>query len=396
MSNEHIKRITIYQVSIPFRFSFSHSSAERRVSDNIVLQIELGNGIVGFGETIARDYVTGESPEVVIKSIQEVFLPIIMSFRPTGFGEVLELLERLPENSDDGKYLHSARCAVELALIDAYGKLFNRTPEHLTGWLDQPYWEFPGCVEDTRYSGIIGKVSTRKAKLLARLMRVWKLKDIKVKIGDEQEFERVASVLDVYGSLIEKGHARIRVDANGGWEPDELEEKIDILEELGVLYLEQPTDRRYDEFWKPIQHSSAVNLIADESLIDMKDAERLTKEYTIGIFNVRVAKNGGLLPSMKLIAYAYSKGIEVQIGCMVGELGILNRAGQWLLALLPEVLFAEGNYNRLLLKDDIVTKSGYFKFGGKIPLPTGPGLGVEVNPLKLKKYQVSSPISIVI
>lgn len=395
MNSGRIKKITIYRVKIPFRFTFSHASADRAFTDNIVVQIELENETVGFGETIARKYVTGESPDTVIEDIKEIFVPIILRARPAGFGEVLEILENLPQK-DSARSINAARCAIELALIDCYGKMFKRSPEHITGWLDQPYWEFPGSTEEISYSGIIGKVPPKKARMLAYIMRLWRLQDIKIKVGDDEEYERITAVLEVYAPLLESGSARIRVDANGRWEVSELEEKVEMLEELGIPYLEQPTAPEYDEEWKQIQHNSTVNIIADESLIDLDDAERLAREYTVGIFNIRVAKNGGLLPAMRLADFAYSKGIEVQIGCMVGELGILNCAGQWLLGLLPEVLFAEGNYNKILLKDDILQKPPSFKFAGKIPLPSGPGLGIDVDPRKLKKYKAAEPLSIIL
>jgi len=69
-------------------------------------------------------------------------------------------------------------------------------------------------------------------------------------------------------------------------------------------------------------------------------------------------------------------------------------AGRWFANLVPELIFAEGGYGKFLLKDDILTKPIRFHFGGRIPVPTGPGLGIEVDPGKLAKYSASEPISI--
>ena len=65
-----------------------------------------------------------------------------------------------------------------------------------------------------------------------------------------------------------------------------------------------------------------------------------------------------------------------------------------LAAIVPELLFAEGNYGTILLKDDIVKRRARFRYGGKIPIPAGPGLGVRVDPGKLVKYSSSEPIVI--
>ncbi len=400
MTNTHITRLTIYRLALPFRGKFKHASAERCASDNVILQLELGNGLLGYGETLARDYVTGETPDTVVESIQRVFLPLLMQFNPDGFGEVIELLERLPltENAGGGngtKPLFAARCAVELALLDVYGKLFNRSPEILAGWIDQPFWELPGAAASVTYSGVVGAVSPNKAAWLVRLMRFFKkLSDFKIKVGDPEEFDRLRAVVRALARPIKAGQVRLRVDANSAWKPEELKSKIDQLEELGILYLEQPTLTRFDDSWLPVQHHSGVNLIADESFVSLADAERLTREYSCGIFNIRLAKNGGLLPALKLAGFAYSRGIEVQLGCMVGETGILTTAGQWFANLVPELIFAEGGYGRYLLKDDILVNPPKFHFHGKIPTPKGPGLGIQVDPQKIAKYLASEPITI--
>jgi L-alanine-DL-glutamate epimerase-like enolase superfamily enzyme len=126
----------------------------------------------------------------------------------------------------------------------------------------------------------------------------------------------------------------------------------------------------------------------------MADAERLAKDYSVGVFDIRIAKNGGLLPAMRLAAFAYSRGIEVQLGCMVGETGILNTAGEWFAGLVPELIFAEGSYGRWLLKEDVVKKPPKLRYRGRISTPIGPGLGVEVDISKLRKFSASEPIAV--
>jgi muconate cycloisomerase len=392
--NTHISKLTIYRLALPFRGGFKHATAERSQGDNVIIQLELGNGTIGFGETLARPYVTGETPDSVIEAVQRVFLPILMEFKPEGFGEVFELLEKLPLTEDGSKPLFAARCAVELAVLDAYGKQFNRSPEVLAGWIDEPKWELPGAAPFASYTGVIGAMEPKKAARLAMLMRLWRIRDFKVKVGDSQEFDRLIAIEKVLRRGIESGKVRLRVDANGTWRAEDLPAKVDMLERMGVLFLEQPTARRYDDSWLPVQHNSGVNLVADESLVSIADAERLTKEYSVGVFDIRIAKNGGLLPSLKMAAYAYSHGIEVQLGCMVGETGILNTAGEWFAGLVPELIFAEGGYGRWLLKEDIVKKPPKLRYGGRISTPSGPGLGVEVDMKKLKKYAASEPIAV--
>lgn len=393
--NTHIAKITIHTLAIPFRRPFKHGSAERLASDNIVLSIELGNGLVGYGETLARAYVTGETPADVIREIQQVFVPLMMNVRPESFGEVMAALETLPL-VDGAHNVCAARCAVELAMLDVYGKLFDRDPTMLTGWIDQPRWEPPGSTKSIGYSGIIGLSGLNKVKWLVRLWRWLGLRDIKVKVGDDLEFDRLEAIVRQLSRRIRANKAIIRVDANGVWRADDLAEKIDRLEELGVLFLEQPTVPNDDASWADVQQNSDVDLIADESLVSFADAERLASDYRASVFNIRIAKQGGLLPAMRMAAFAYSRGLRAHLGCLVGETAILTRAGQWFASIVPELLFAEGNYGMFLMKDDITPRMERFRYHGAIPIPKGPGLGVNVDVNKLRRYAAAEPISLVI
>jgi len=391
--NVHIARMAIYQLAIPFRMPFSHGSSERRVSDNVVLAIELGNGQIGYGETLAREYVTGETRATVVQSIQRVFLPLLMSIRPETFGQLMAALETLPVTDGD-RPLYAARCAVELALLDVYGKQLGRDPTALAGWVDQPRWEPPGSTRTVGYSGVIGFTCPARVHRIARLWRMLGVRDLKIKVGDADEFDRVHAVTKRFSRPVQTGKVRLRVDANGAWSANGLAEKIDRLEELGILYLEQPTSRHEDAAWVPVQYESGLSLIADESLVSFDDAERLAADRRVGVFNIRIAKNGGLVPALRLAGFAHSKGIAVQLGCMVGETGILTRAGQWLAGMVRDLLFVEGNYGMFLLKGDIVKRRERFRFRGRIPVPAGSGLAVRVDPEKLKRYSVSQPIVI--
>ncbi len=60
--------IKAFAIKLPFRFSFGHSLASRNSSLNVVVKVDLedestGRRVVGWGESVTRDYVTGETTE---------------------------------------------------------------------------------------------------------------------------------------------------------------------------------------------------------------------------------------------------------------------------------------------------------------------------------------------
>ena len=50
---------------VPFRAPFKHAAAERTASDSVLIVLQDEAGYQGFGEVLARSYVTGETTEEV-------------------------------------------------------------------------------------------------------------------------------------------------------------------------------------------------------------------------------------------------------------------------------------------------------------------------------------------
>jgi len=108
----------------------------------------------------------------------------------------------------------------------------------------------------------------------------------------------------------------------------------------------------------------------------------------VRVLNVRLAKNGGLLPALRIAHQALSAGREVQLGCLVGETSILAAAGVAFLEACPKVRFVETAYGRFLLRADVTRRPVTFGRGGRIRAPGGFGLGIEVSEQTLRRLAV--------
>ena len=69
MPNSAVKTIAVHQLAIPMRRLVTHASATRRVSESVVVAVELNSGAVGYGETLPRSYVTSESVDSVVEAV---------------------------------------------------------------------------------------------------------------------------------------------------------------------------------------------------------------------------------------------------------------------------------------------------------------------------------------
>ena len=141
-----------------------------------------------------------------------------------------------------------------------------------------------------------------------------------------------------------------------------------------------------------LQRSTTVPVMPDESLVTVQDAYDLLSAGGTKMFNIRLAKCGGLIPSLELVSIARKNNIGFQLGALVGETGVLSAAGRIFAAHHADCAFVEGSYGTLLLKEDIVSQSVRFGFGGRAPIMKGAGLSIDVIEEKVVKYACSEKI----
>ena len=122
----------------------------------------------------------------------------------------------------------------------------------------------------------------------------------------------------------------------------------------------------------------------DESLCSLEDARQAIEYGTCDLFNIRLSKCGGLLPSLQIAAAANQAGLGYQLGCQVGETGILSAAGRHFATSVGDIRYLEGSYDRFLVKERLTNEDMTFGRGGYAPALTGPGLGVTVDERRLR------------
>lgn len=389
-----ISRIAIWPLSIPMRRKFRHATSERSHSEPIVVEIELADGTRGYGETHARSYVTGETPDGVIETIQRDFVPTLVETRPATFGEAIEVASELPASDAAGAVATAARAAVELALLDAYSRAFERSMQSLAGWLEDTDLGAPGSSETVRYGAVIGSVDPRSVLRSIGKMRLVGIRDYKVKVGDEGDSERVAAVVKRLGGGLRSGRFTLRLDANGAWSYEQARQRLRQWRDLPITCVEQPLAAGDIEPWRRLAKETDLPLMADESLITFDDGEAHVVKRGASWFNLRISKNGGLIPTLRLATLARRHGLAYQLGCMVGETSILSAAGRWFLQLVPDVRFAEGSYGRFLLRDGLTSRPLRFGYGGRWKPLDGFGLGIDVDASRLDRLSAGSHVGI--
>jgi len=117
----------------------------------------------------------------------------------------------------------------------------------------------------------------------------------------------------------------------------------------------------------------------DESLCCREDAQRAIVGGTCDLFNLRISKCGGLLACVRLAAFAHDHNLGYQLGCLVGETGILSAAGRQFACSIANLRYLEGSYDRFLVRDSLTAENLTFRYAGRAPALTGHGLGITVQ-----------------
>jgi L-alanine-DL-glutamate epimerase-like enolase superfamily enzyme len=307
---------------IPFRIS-------SQVWDDfpcVVCEIEEA-GIIGRGEALGV-YNHGETPESMAAQIKD-----ISNALANGAGR-RELFDLLPPGG--------ARFAVDSALWDLEAQLSG-----ITAW--QTAGVEPGPIE-TVFT--IGLEDTPK-QMAAKAIAASNLTLFKVKLDNDRPVERIEAIRQA------RPDSRLVIDANQGWNFDELKEFGPALCDLGVLMIEQPLPRGDDHELEG--YELAAPLCADESCLHLGELEDVAARYQM--INIKLDKCGGLTHGLELVAAAKARGLGLMVGCMGGT--SLSMAPSHVLAQLCDFVDIDGP---LLIKKD--RDGGLIYENGMVSLPT--------------------------
>jgi muconate cycloisomerase len=380
-----IVELTAHHVRLRLRRAIRHASHVRTETDNLVVRCVLDDGSTGHGEGVPREYVTGEMIESALALLEKSDLSRQLRDCSDFAGAVVQAEHlHLAEIPGDGRHIqgNAARCAVELAWLDACGKRFGQPMSSVTQMIA------PDCHaprSQVRYSGAITSAKGWKLKLSAWLQRLYGLRQIKVKVGiaGQDDVARLRTIRRCAGS-----HMDLRIDANEAWTPDDVVARIHELEAFGITSVEQPVAHEQIACLTEVRRMVRTPIMLDESLCGEVDARYAITKNICDLFNIRISKCGGFIPSLRLVQLARQHGRGYQLGCQVGETAILSAAGRHFAASVADLRYVEGSYDRRLVHDALGRKDLTFGIGGKAPALPGPGLGIEIDQSALQRVSV--------
>jgi muconate cycloisomerase len=383
-----ISKLELYTAAVPLKKTVKHASFERTVSENLIARVVLSDGVEGYGEGVPRPYVTGETIETATTALGSQDWARIIG-RPANFAEVVARVSALtlPEIESDPRGMagNAARCALELAILDAYGRRFGESIGRAVELADCPDLRRSSTPASVRYSGAITAESARAERISAWKMRIYGFRQVKIKVGTHGQDDpaRLRTMRRILGRRMD-----IRLDANEAWRASQLIERVKPLLPFRPSLLEQPVPHAEVNELADLRPKLGVPVMLDESLCGYPDAEAAVTRRTADFLNVRLSKCGGIIPSLRIMNLARRSGLGIQLGCHPGETAILSAAGRHVASRVQGIAYLEGSYDRHILKSNVARQDLTFGYGGRARPLAGAGLGVDIDRTLLEAMSV--------
>ena len=369
-----VQALEAFTFPVPFRTVVRHASARRAQAENLIVVARSEAGHEGYGEGCPRDYVTGEtvaSGAAFIRQHAKSLMAEVADERELrAWAEARRsLIDRNP----------AAFCAVELALLDLFGKARGVPVEDLL--------ETPRLSGPFTYSAVLGDGPWLAYRWqLSRYHRLG-FNDFKVKVSGDprRDAGKMAALFNRQAAP-----PRVRLDANNLWRS--LDQCVAHLSALQgeIFAVEEPLQAGDLDGFRQVGAACGTRIILDESLTRREQLEDLD-ELGPWLLNLRVSKLGGLRRTLEVATEAAKRGLAVIVGAQVGETSLLTRAGLTVMnAAHSNLTAAEGAFGTRLLRRDLTSECLMFGHAGALDA-TGfanrPGLGLQV------RAQALSPIA---
>lgn len=357
-------------VDVPTVRRHKLSSLSVTAQSYVIVTVRLANGAIGIGEaaTLGGPRWAEESVETIKAVIDAHIAPALIGADAACFGQARRRMDQAAKRNN------AAKGAIDSALYDAVGKTLGLPVSQLLGGAARDrirvLWTLASGDPDQ-------EIDEAEAKLAARLHDTFK-----VKIGAQASQADLARLRRIAGALGDR--ARLIVDANQAWDEPTALAALPELAELGIALVEQPLPAWNLQGMARLRARTTVPLMADECVFSPHEMLDVVRAGAADVVSLKLVKHGGMLATRDVAAIADAAGIGLYGGCLL-ESSIGAAAHLAVFATLDRLPWGCEHFGPQILTEDLVTEPLRFA-DFHIHVPTGPGLGVSLDPAKLRRF----------
>ena len=368
-----IAAIEVFLLGFPFKSVFvlagGVAGSTNALSHRVLVKLTTEGGAVGWGEATPTPRWTYETTETIVSTLKRYLAPAVTGIEVWNFDALHRAMDRaISPGVTPGSPL--AKSAIDVAAHDALGRALNVPVAALLG----------GCRRTTfDLTWMVSVVKPDEASQAVEdgLAAGYTMFDAKIGMHGE-----AGDLLLLRAARRALGDERsLQVDANRGYRVDTAVRQARRFADLGIALFEQPLDGFNLAGYRRLREASPVPIGIDESLRSVPDLIEYVRADAIGVAVAKVQRNSGLYRSRQLCETALAAGLELSLsGLTETDLGLA--AGLHLAAAF--------DINPLQLNGPQYIETDFLQQrvwtgGGRVQLPTGPGLGVTVDEARVRR-----------
>ncbi len=359
-----IKSVEIVKLTIPME-PFVIATETCYEAKNIYLRMSTDDGIIGVGECSAFPMLVGETQETCY-AVAKDLAKILIGKDP------VEIEKRMDELHAYIAFNSTIKSAFDMCLFDIASKSMG-----------MPLFQYLGGRKKEIQTDLTIGINTPE-KMTATAIKYVEdgVKIIKVKLGKngKEDVERIRQIRNAIGKDI-----ILRVDANQGWDFDTAVDTLNAITPFGIQFCEQPMHHHNDSLMPKLKSLVKIPIMADESVFNHYDAERMIQSNGCDYINIKLAKSGGILEAMKIADTAAKHNIPCMLGGMV-ESRLALTAKLHLAMSHDNIVFYDLDTCLLgHLEDPVLDGAVYNNYF--LELPHKQGIGADINPLYIENAE---------
>jgi len=312
-------------------------------ASNMHCRLITNENIAGVGIAAPDLEVTGESIETVSKICGDVIEPFLKGKDPLRIAKIITELKPHLQNHP------SALAMVDMALYDILGKKSELPLYRLLGG-------FRTKAATSITVGILPLNETIK-RCKAFVSEGFKIIKIKGGLNLDEDIEKIIKIREAVGKNI-----ALRFDANQGYTVEQSKRFVTDTRKVKLELIEQPTPKNELELLGKVTNSVPIPVMADESLMNLRDAFKLARNELVDTINIKLMKVGGIYEALHINSVAKAASLEVMIGCM-DEAALGIAAGLHFALARPNVEYVDLDGHLDLIDDPtagaVILKEGY-------------------------------------
>jgi D-galactarolactone cycloisomerase len=380
-----IDRIAVHVLKSPLAQPFAFSQGWVRQRSATLVEIGTDDGLIGWGEAFAQGL---EPPEIAARAIETALGPLVLGEDPRMTERLWHRMYHATRDYGRKGSIIAAISAVDIALWDIAGQALGVPVHLLLGGA------FRSEVEAyaTGFYRLAGQGEADRLADEARAHRAAGFRHMKVKLGYGVRDD--IRVMEAVGAALQGSDTRLMIDTNHAYGVADAARLGRALADFDLRWYEEPVAPEHLDAYRELRAKLPMPIAAGENEHTLFGFRDLFAARAVDIAQPDIGSAGGFTACRHIAALAQAHG--VQVNPHVWGSAVAQAASLHALAALPDAhhaLFAEPpilEYDRSShpFRRELI-ETPIEQIGGRVAIPTAPGLGIRLRPDTMARYRVN-------